>query len=212
MRKNGDEVFFEGGRRRNWGQKQTDGFWGAIWKRGRSHILSGGSFQIRVCLHIFHLTLTLASTCDRLPGKDKMLRIKEAADLLGISARMLRHYEAEKLVTPRRDENSYRHYTGADLAMAEWVRDLTASGFSMRELRKFSAALSERPPKPGPTCSEKMQEKIEQIDRLISSLNSRRNALSERLVALEAGRTDQQGASHENIVDSDEALPASGGL
>lgn len=113
---------------------------------------------------------------------------------------------------PRRDANGYRRFAPADLAMAAWTRDLIAAGFSLRELRKLSSALDQRPPKPGSGCSAMMREKIEQIGRLIDSLGARRNALSERLAALESAGNDRQGDSNEDFEDPGTALSALDGF
>lgn len=113
------------------------------------------------------------------------MRIKEAAQQVGVSARMLRHYEAEALLAPRRDSNGYRHYGPQDVATAQWVRDLIAAGFSARELREVLLAFDQRPPRPGPRCAEMMRQKLEQIDRLAEALTTRSAALATRLAALE---------------------------
>ena len=115
------------------------------------------------------------------------MRIQEAATRLGISARMLRHYENEGLIVPRRAANGYRSYTTDDLLQAEWVRDLIACGISTRELYGLVSALEDSSQQPGLNCSLIMRDKLKQIDRLVEALNSRREALSIRLGAWESG-------------------------
>jgi len=121
------------------------------------------------------------------------MRIQEVARHLGISARMLRHYEIEGLIAPRRSTNGYRDFSAQELAQAEWVRDLIASGFSTRELRGLVSALDDGPPKPGLNCSLVMRNKLDQIDRLVAALNRQRNALSQRLTAWEHAGLKRQG-------------------
>ena len=115
------------------------------------------------------------------------MQTKEAATRLGISARMLRHYETEGLIVPHRAANGYRSYTPVDLLQAEWVRDLIACGFSTRELYGLVSALEDSSQQPGLNCSLIMRDKLKQIDRLVEALNSRREALSIRLGAWESG-------------------------
>jgi len=57
------------------------------------------------------------------------MRIKEAARRLGISERMLRHYENEGLLRPRRSENGYRWYDEADLRRVARIRISSRQGF-----------------------------------------------------------------------------------
>ena len=71
------------------------------------------------------------------------MQIKEAADRLGLTQRRLRHYEQEGLLDIARSDTGYRVFTEADLRRAGRIRDLIASGFSTRELRKMSDCLSD---------------------------------------------------------------------
>ncbi|MCS3451234.1 MULTISPECIES: MerR family transcriptional regulator [Bradyrhizobium] len=108
------------------------------------------------------------------------MRIQEAANRLGVSARVLRHYEHEGLIVPRRTRNGYRSYSAPEVDRAAWVRDLIDSGFSTRELRNLLAALEDSPGRAG-ICSAVMQDKLERIDHAIETLRKRRRALSRRL-------------------------------
>ncbi|WP_407169805.1 MerR family transcriptional regulator [Bradyrhizobium sp. ORS 111] len=116
------------------------------------------------------------------------MRIQDAARHLGVSARTLRHYEAAGLIVPRRTSNGYRSYSASEIERAAWVRDLIASGFSTRELRNLLTALEDGRRTPGVSCSAVMQDKLDQIDRAITTLRKRRRALSARL----AGAKPQQ--------------------
>ncbi|WP_456782559.1 MerR family transcriptional regulator [Bradyrhizobium sp. USDA 4516] len=109
------------------------------------------------------------------------MRIRETADRLSVSARVLRHYEHEGLIVPRRTPNGYRSYSALDVDRAAWVRDLIASGFSTREIRNLLAALEDGPGRPGLNCSAIMQDKLARIDRAIETLRRRRRTLLRRL-------------------------------
>jgi MerR family transcriptional regulator, copper efflux regulator len=125
------------------------------------------------------------------------MRIQEAAERLGISTRMLRHYEAKGLVAPRRASNGYRSFTPEDLGQAAWVRDLIAAGFSARELHALLRKLKGRPPAPGATCGTVMHHKLDQLDRLIALLTERRRGLANRLAAFERREPTEHGGQED---------------
>ncbi|MBX6389012.1 MAG: MerR family transcriptional regulator [Frankia sp.] len=63
------------------------------------------------------------------------MRIGEVARRTGVAARMLRYYETQGLLTPRRHPNGYRDYTEADVRQVEIIRDLSASGVPTRVIK-----------------------------------------------------------------------------
>lgn len=113
------------------------------------------------------------------------MQAKEAAEKLEITQRMLRHYEKEGLMDVGRTLNGYRSYTAADLRRAGRIRDFIATGFSTREIRAMSGCLSDEGSGPCEGGVEKLREKLEHIDRLRAELDDKRNAVVERLAALE---------------------------
>ncbi|KAJ55232.1 MerR family transcriptional regulator [Actibacterium mucosum KCTC 23349] len=114
------------------------------------------------------------------------MHAKEAADLLGISQRMLRHYENEGLMVVGRAANGYRHYTPADLRRAARIRDFIATGFSTREIRAMAACLSDDGAGPCSGGIDKLTQKLAHIDRLRADLDARRAAVVDRLGELRA--------------------------
>ncbi|NLG45231.1 MerR family transcriptional regulator [Gordonia sp. (in: high G+C Gram-positive bacteria)] len=63
------------------------------------------------------------------------MRIGEVAQRSGVSARMLRHYDALGLVTPgARTGSGYREYTAADVTRIFHVESLRSLGLSLREV------------------------------------------------------------------------------
>lgn len=115
------------------------------------------------------------------------MRAKEASELLGITQRMLRHYEKQGLMLVGRTLNGYRHYSAADLRRAGRIRDFIATGFSTREIRAMSACLSDDGSGPCQGGIEKMHEKLAHIERLRADIDARRNAVLERLAAMQDG-------------------------
>ncbi|MFW0786064.1 MerR family transcriptional regulator [Gordonia sp. CPCC 206044] len=63
------------------------------------------------------------------------MRIGELARRTGVAPRMLRYYEAQELLTPRRRSNGYREYDLADVDRVEMIRDLSASGVPTRFIK-----------------------------------------------------------------------------
>lgn len=115
------------------------------------------------------------------------MQAKEAADRLGITQRMLRHYEQEGLLEVSRTLNGYRSYSAADLRRAGRIRDFIATGFSTREIRAMSACLSDEGAGPCEGGIEKLTEKLEHIDRLRAELDEKRSAVVDRLATLRNG-------------------------
>ena len=112
------------------------------------------------------------------------MQAKEAAETLGITQRMLRHYEKEGLLDVARSLNGYRVYSPSDLRRAARIRDFIATGFSTREIRAMSACLSDDGAGPCEGGIEKLAEKLEHIDRLRAELDERRSAVLERIKVL----------------------------
>lgn len=115
------------------------------------------------------------------------MQAKEAADRLGITQRMLRHYESEGLLQVDRSQNGYRYYRQADLRRAGRIRDFIAAGFSTREIRSMSACLSDEGAGPCAGGVEKMKEKLDHIDRLRAELEERREVILGRMEELKLG-------------------------
>ena len=114
------------------------------------------------------------------------MQAKEAADYLGVSQRMLRHYERTGLLEVSRTPNGYRHYSASDLRRAGRIRDFFAAGFSTREIRAMSACLSDDGSGPCADGVEKMTEKLDHIDNLIADLKARRALVVDRLTLLQS--------------------------
>ncbi|MFS2318158.1 MerR family transcriptional regulator [Maricaulis sp. D1M11] len=115
------------------------------------------------------------------------MQAKEAADRLGITQRMLRHYEKEGLLEVGRALNGYRSYSEADLRRAGRIRDFIATGFSTREIRAMSACLSDEGTGPCIEGIEKLTQKLEHIERLRAELDEKRSAVLAKLANLNEG-------------------------
>jgi DNA-binding transcriptional MerR regulator len=76
---------------------------------------------------------------------DRLLRIGEVAERLGVSTRTLRYYEEVGLLTPSgRTGGGARHYTDLDLERVKHIRRLqTLMGFDLDRIRVFLTAEDE---------------------------------------------------------------------
>ena len=135
------------------------------------------------------------------------MQIKEAAERLGISERMLRHYEKAELMDARRSKNGYRSYSEADLRRAGRIRDLIATGFSTREVRAMVACLSDEGAGPCEGGIPQLLEKLEHIDRLRADLDARREAVLGRLAMFRESLSIPHERNDPHHVTPDVSLP-----
>ncbi len=109
------------------------------------------------------------------------MRISEVADSTGIPPRMLRYYEAQELLSPRRDASGYRSYTDQDVEVVRRVRQLIDAGLTTRTIRAVLPCLVERAGRLEPICSETVNDlKREQarIQTSIDALTASRDAIA----------------------------------
>jgi DNA-binding transcriptional MerR regulator len=77
----------------------------------------------------------------------RYLRIGEAAQLLGVSTKTIRHYQKIGLLPePARSEGGYRLYAGEDLLRLLRIRRLTALGLPLAQVRSLLAKPGDREP------------------------------------------------------------------
>jgi DNA-binding transcriptional MerR regulator len=120
------------------------------------------------------------------------MRIKELADRVGVSTRLLRYYEEQGLLSPRREENGYRVYDEAMVAQVEQIRGLLGAGLTTEIIREVLPCLAEA------ACSkyddpdfvqriaverDRLQERVALLSQNLRALDSYLNAVAESRVA-----------------------------
>jgi MerR family transcriptional regulator, copper efflux regulator len=107
----------------------------------------------------------------------KTMNIGQAAKASGVSAKMIRHYEAIGLVAKiSRADSGYRIYTQNEIHSLSFVRRARDLGFSMKEIKKL-LGLWRNKIRPSSEVKKLALEHIRDLDEKISELQSMVNAL-----------------------------------
>ena len=115
------------------------------------------------------------------------MRIAEAAARAGASARSLRYYEQQGLVSPRRDERGWRVYRQRDLDRLGEVRTLLDAGLPVSAIRHLVGCLAaDGSGEPTQISDELLAELVavrDRIDARVRCLARNRDALDNWLRA-----------------------------
>ena len=132
------------------------------------------------------------------------MKINEVEALVGITKKNIRFYEAEGLLTPRRNsENGYRDYGGAEVSVLLQIKLMRKLGVSLEEIRRMqngTHTVGDGMRRHLVTL-ERDRDNLEQAIRLCAGLTDRQ----ERLGDLDAGSIlkemedmEQGGATFQN--------------
>lgn len=114
------------------------------------------------------------------------MNISKAAKLTGLTAKTIRYYESIDLISPAaRRENGYRDYSEKQLRELGFVHHAREQGFTLEECRELMGLYRDQSRKSS-DVKALAQEKIQDIENRIQSLQKMKESLSE-LVSCCAG-------------------------
>lgn len=105
------------------------------------------------------------------------MNIGEAAKASGVSAKMIRHYEAIGLtVEAKRTESGYRVYSVREVQMLQFIHRSRALGFSLEQIRALLALWQDKH-RASHDVRELAREHIAELDRKIADMQAMRRTL-----------------------------------
>jgi DNA-binding transcriptional MerR regulator len=116
------------------------------------------------------------------------MKIGELSQRTGVSVRMLRFYETEGLLAPRRTDRGYRVYGPPDEEAVRRIKELGAAGMTLAEIRLFlPCALAGRSEfEPCDELKALLRRQIDRVDGRIAVLGHSRSVLAALLSRLDA--------------------------
>ncbi|WP_378733415.1 MerR family transcriptional regulator [Nocardia brasiliensis] len=102
--------------------------------------------------------------------------IGELARRSGVSTRLLRYYEEQGLLQPRRDALGYRSYADDAAERVGYIRDMLAAGLSTEDIRGLLP------------CAREHGSWIESCDKVVDIVESRCSDLDNKIAELERQR------------------------
>ena len=105
------------------------------------------------------------------------MKIGEAADASGVSAKMIRHYEAHGLIARAgRTLSGYRTYDAGDVHVLRFIRRSRDLGFSMKEIKTLLGLWNNR--RRASADVKRLAEKhVADLDAKIAAMQAMRRAL-----------------------------------
>ena len=112
----------------------------------------------------------------------RYINIGEAANISGINAKMIRHYESIGLLSrAKRSDAGYRLYDHSDIQTLRFVKHSRELGFSMKEIKKLLSLWKNR--KRASSDVKKLAiVHMENLDRKINELKSMKKALKHLVI------------------------------
>ncbi|RKT53710.1 MerR family transcriptional regulator [Saccharothrix australiensis] len=108
------------------------------------------------------------------------MRIGTLSRRTGVSIRLLRYYEEQGLLAPRRLPSGYREYGEADVRTVRSIRTLLAAGLSTRTIAELLPCMVDDGEGPAPGCADLLPDlyrERERLDGAIADLVAARAAL-----------------------------------
>jgi DNA-binding transcriptional MerR regulator len=130
------------------------------------------------------------------------MKIGELSARTGVPARMLRYYEEQDLITPRRRANGYRDYDEYLIDRVRKIRGLLDSGIPTRVIKVMLPCLNQ--PReivvadPEPELRELLVTERDKMTERITFLEQNRDALTRYIEAMD--RADRSRPAHDASV------------
>ncbi|XMB66757.1 MerR family transcriptional regulator [Mycoplasmatota bacterium zrk1] len=100
------------------------------------------------------------------------MRVKELANLAGITVRALHYYDQLGLLCPRKDQSNYRFYSKDDVAKLSQILYLRELGFPLSKIMLIIDKSNLDKRKALSTHRELIKKKIERLESLIESIDN----------------------------------------
>ncbi|WP_426247028.1 MerR family transcriptional regulator [Nocardioides sp. LHG3406-4] len=130
------------------------------------------------------------------------MRIGELAERTGVSRRLLRYYEEQRLITPSRARNGYREYDEAHVDIVLQIKGLLDAGLPTRIIQQLLPCL-DRPrtiyvPNVTPEMTATLQLEQARLSERIECLTRNRDAIADYLDKVLAVKSvnDETGLLH----------------
>ncbi|WP_417070620.1 MerR family transcriptional regulator [Niveibacterium terrae] len=114
------------------------------------------------------------------------MKIGQAARESGVTIRMLRYYEDQGLIHPRRSDARYREYAQADVELARRVQALSRAGLTLAVIAAILpcvASLRADAAKPCPNLLSVLRRKQQELEEQIALFELQRAAIADYLLA-----------------------------
>lgn len=111
---------------------------------------------------------------------EQTLTIGQLAEETGLTRRAIRLYEQASLLEPLRDDNNYRLYTERHVELALVIRDMRASGISLKQIKEIIQIKSTNMP-----ARQKLESLLPVLEVIRSELQERQRAIAQSLEQVE---------------------------
>lgn len=112
----------------------------------------------------------------------KELTIKDVSKKLNIAIDTLRYYDKIGLLSPKRAENKYRHYSSNDILKLQYIAVMKYGGFSLSQIKLMLQLLDNEP---SLECREKVLQllsgKFKEIEKAIFNYTNLLKLVSESI-------------------------------
>jgi DNA-binding transcriptional MerR regulator len=125
------------------------------------------------------------------------MQIKQLTDRTGVSARLLRYYEEQGLLSPGRQENGYRDYDESMVERVRQIRGLLDAGLTTEIIRAVLPCIAEAADRqyPAPDFVSRVREERDRIEERITCLSNNLQAIDTYLDAVARSQPPASSAS-----------------